>query len=198
MVVGQFFSAQIAQGFGHCTHGAHILFAVSHHLIQQRGVFAEGAVSLRDRQQPNQLRATVVLLHVGTGEPAHVLQRPWRAVGAGLRGGAVELLDTGLCDTPGRAQDVPEDQPLKRSVVGTYLAPATDVVINSRWDWLSRLPCDNLIVAEGVAHAQDFCGRILRIVVCALGHQIAAAASLKVKPEDHEPLTFSKFIGPMF
>ena len=180
VVVEQLIIRQTAHGLGEGPHGPHVLFAVFNHLLHQRGVLAERAVALRDRQRPHQRSAPVVLHHAGPGEATDVLQAARRAVGAGLGRRAVEPLQRGLRYAKVGTDDVPEDQPLKGGVVRADLAVVDG---DARRERMVRRPRLHVLVIEGVGHAEHLCGWVLGVVVHAPARQVAARAGFKVDPE---------------
>ena len=182
MVFGQFVVRHLAHGLADGAHGAHILLAVGHHLGHQRRVFAERTVGLGDGQGADQLRAAVVLLHGRAGEAPHVFKAAGAAVGPGLRCGAIELLQRRFGEALIGRQHIPEDEPLEGGVVGAYLAP---VLRHAGREGLAWQPRHHVVIAEGVGHAQHLGAAVLRVVVGARAGQVAAAAGLEVKPEDH-------------
>ena len=120
----------------------------------------------------------MVLLHGRAAEAANVLQRAGRAVGAGLRRRAIELRQRRLADALVGAQDEPKDKPLEGGVVCSDLAC---VLRNAARERLVGRPCDDLVVVEGVGHAQHGRGAVLRVIVDAARAKVAAAARLEVK-----------------
>ena len=142
---------------------------------------AEAPVSLRDGQQTNQLRSTMVFLHGRASEPTHVLQRAGRAVGARLRRRAVELLQLGLRDLVIGAQHEPEDQTFERSVVRADLA---GVVGDSGGERLTGHPGYDLVVIESVGHAQHLRADVLGVIVHAPRRQVALAPRFKITIKD--------------
>ena len=115
VIVSQLFSRQRTLRLRYGTHGPHVLFAIVNHLLHQLCVLAELAVALRNGQRADQLSAAVVFLHGSASEAAHILKATRRTVGAGLRCGAVELLQLKL-----DLKDIPEYQALKRCVVRVH------------------------------------------------------------------------------
>jgi len=113
----------------------------------------------------------MVLAHRRAGEAASVFQTARRAVGAGLRGGAVELLQRVVL-----LEDVPKDEPLKSGVVGA------DLVACEVRQWATG-PHLNLAVIVRIRHAQNLCGETLRIVVDACAFEVAGALRLKINPD---------------
>ena len=181
MVVGQLVRRQLPLRLADRAHGADILFAVLDHLGHQVCVVAERAVCLRDRQQADKLAAAMILAHPGTGKAPDILKATRRAVGAGLRGGAVELLQP-VVDL----EDVPEDQALKRGVVRPDLAL---VVRDGLRERLIRQPRPHALVVEGVGHAQHVGAGVLRVIVDAALGQVAPAPGFKVDPEHGHAVT---------
>ena len=117
----------------------------------------------------------MVLLHGRAREPANVFQATRRAVGAGLAGGAVELLQLEV-----DLEDVPEDQALERGVVRADLA---GMVTHLLGEWITGTPGHHLAVVEGVGHTQHLGAGVLRVVVDAAPLEVAPAARLEIKPE---------------
>ena len=174
VVVAQLFLGQRPQGLADGTHGLHVSFAIGNHLLHERSVFTELAVGLRHGQQPDQLRATVVLAHVSASKAADVFKAARRAVGPGLSCGAVKLLQLEV-----DLEDVPENQALECRVVRVDKA---SMIADSGGEFLRGDPCLHGAIAEGVGHAEHVSAGILRVVVDALGLQVTAAAGLEVNP----------------
>ena len=147
MVVEQFIVGQAAHTFADRSHGAHILRTVVKQLGEQRRVVR------RDATLAHQMATSVVLAHRRAGEAASVFQTARRTVGAGLRGGAVELLQRVVL-----LQDVPKDEPLESGVVGAYLVACE---VRQR----ATSPHLDLAVIVRIGHAQYFCGETLRIII---------------------------------
>ena len=179
VVVGQLFGGQVTQALADGAHGAHVLVAIAVHLVQQRRIVVERPVSARNRQQADQLRPAMVLLHGRAAEAPHVLQRAGRAVGAGLRCRAVELRQRRLADALVGAQDEPKDKPLEGGVVCSDLACVLRDALRER---LVRRPCDDLFVVERVGHAQHGRRAVHTIVIHASCAKVATAAAFKVDP----------------
>ena len=130
----------------------------------------------------------MILAHPCASEAAHVFQTAGRAVGAGLRCGAVELLQLELA-----LEHIPEDQALERGVVRAYLAGVLGHVLRER---LAMPPRPHVAIVEGVGHTQHVCAGVLRIVVDAVTAQIAAAARLEINPKNsHGCLTHPLLAG---
>ena len=127
----------------------------------------------------------MVLFHGCASKTPHVLKRTGRAVGARLRRRAVELRQLGLRDLVIGAQHEPEDQALKRSVVGADLA---GMVGDSGGERLTGQPGHHLVIIKSVGHAQHFGADVLGVVVHAPRRQVALAPRLEIKPESFHGL----------
>jgi hypothetical protein len=120
--------------------------------------------------------APVILTHRRAEEPPHVLKRARRTVGAGLRGGAVELLQLEL-----DLEHVPEDQALERCVVRADLAGELGDLYGKRLRWR---PSDDRFIVESKRHTQDLCADVLAIVIDAAQWQINVRSCLKIAPKN--------------
>ena len=170
MIVRQLNRRQRAQALAGVAHGPDILRAVREQVDQ----VLRRVLERRHAALPNERGAAVVFPHSGAGESSDVLKTARRAVSAGLSGRADELLQlvVGL-------EDVPQDEPLKRRVVGVDGPLVAEHVLRER---LVGRPSDDVAVVEGVAHAQHLGRAMHGVVVNARSGQVALAAGFKINP----------------
>ena len=175
VIVGQFLGRQVAQRLGHGTHGTDILLTIFDELGHQGNVVVECAISAGNRQQPDKLTASMILLHASASKAPDILKRPRRTVGTRLGGCAVELLQIEV-----QLQDVPTNQPFKRGVMCAYGAGVQTHTLGERTVWR---PGDDILIVEGVGHTHDIGAGILRVVVHSRCFKVTAGARLEINPE---------------
>ena len=122
-----------------------------------RRVHVERAVRLRDAQQADQLRATVVLTHPAANGAAYILKRTGEAVRTRLRRGAIKLLQLEM-----DAKNVPKNKPLEGGVV---CADLTSVAAHTHGKILAGTPRLHRLVIERIRQADHIGAGVLRVVV---------------------------------
>ena len=116
----------------------------------------------------------MVFLHGRASEAAHILKAARRTVGAGLRCGAVELLQPEI-----DLKDIPEYQALERCVVRVH---QTLVVFDRLRERLTWEPRPHVFVIKCVGHTQHVGAGVLRVIIHAAAAKVATAARLKINP----------------
>ena len=157
MVVGQLIVGQLTDGETDFAHGANVLLAVRDHFRQERSVHIKRAVRLRDAQQADQLRATVVFTHPAADGAAYVLKRGGQAIRTRLCRGAIELFQLEV-----DAKKVPKNKPLEGGVVCADLA---GVVAHAHGEMVTGLPRFHRLVIERIRHTNHVGAGVLRVVV---------------------------------
>jgi hypothetical protein len=125
----------------------------------------------------------MVLLHRRAREPTDVLKAARRAVRTRLCCGAIELLKRWFRHVEVRAQDVPEDEPLERSIVGADDLHILDGIPDRLRERLLGRPELDLAVVQRPRHAEHLRRRVTSVGVDAPLRQVAVAAGFKIEPD---------------
>ena len=160
-------------------HRPHVLSAVLEQVLHVLLGVLEG----RHAALPHERRAAMVLLHAGTREPTNVLQRARRTVGARLRGGAIELLQTRLGHLEVRAEHIPEDEPLEGGVMGGDGVQILDTIPHGCRERLVGRPDLHVRIIDRPSHAEHPRARVLSVGVRPASDQVALGARLEVDPD---------------
>jgi AcrR family transcriptional regulator len=160
-VVRKLISRQRPQALTDRPHRPHVLRAVFEQVLHVLLGVLEG----RYAALPHQRRTAMVFLHRRAREPADVLKRARRTVGARLRGRAIELLQTRLGHLEVRAEHIPEDEPLEGGVMGGDGVQILDAIPHGLRERLVGRPDLHVLVVDRPRHAKHPRRRVLSVSV---------------------------------